>query len=246
MRLRVLSDVHTEFYADHGRAFVESLDPSGVDVLVLAGDIAVGRGIPDALALFCERFATATVLYVHGNHEFYGSSLHEVNGLTLDAQARWDNLRWLDATEATLDGVRFVGAPLWFRDLPYAEPFKRGMNDFFQIAEFESWVYRENARALALFETVIAPGTVVVSHHLPSWKSVDPRYAHSPLNPFFVCDVEPMILRQAPALWIHGHTHASLDYVLGETRVVCNPFGYAEHEENPRFDPGFTVEVNRP
>ncbi len=39
-----------------------------------------------------------------------------------------------------------------------------------------------------------------------------------------------------PQLWVHGHTHASLDYRIGATRVVCNPFGYARDEENPHFE----------
>lgn len=39
---------------------------------------------------------------------------------------------------------------------------------------------------------------------------------------------------RAPALWVHGHIHRSLDYRVGGTRVVCNPRGYPH--ENPRFE----------
>ena len=45
MRLQLLSDLHFEFHRDGGRSFVDSLDPGGIDVLVLAGDIAVGERI---------------------------------------------------------------------------------------------------------------------------------------------------------------------------------------------------------
>ena len=36
-------------------------------------------------------------------------------------------------------------------------------------------------------------------------------------------------------LWMHGHTHEDFDYVLGETRVVCNPRGYVNHENRAGY-----------
>jgi predicted phosphodiesterase len=71
MRIQILSDLHFEFHRDNGRSFVETLDPAGVDALVLAGDISVGDDLPEALGLLCRRFHDAAVIYVHGNHEFY-------------------------------------------------------------------------------------------------------------------------------------------------------------------------------
>lgn len=65
----------------------------------------------------------------------------------------------------------------------------------------------------------------------------------SVFDAFFVCDVEPLVAAAQPKLWIHGHTHESVDYRVGRTRVVCNPHGYAGHAVNARFDPRFTVEV---
>ena len=62
MRIQLLSDLHFEFHRDGGRAFTEALDPSSVDVLVLARDIAVAGGIPPP----CSRYRDAHVVYVHG------------------------------------------------------------------------------------------------------------------------------------------------------------------------------------
>ena len=63
-----------------------------------------------------------------------------------------------------------------------------------------------------------------------------PRYQGSPLNCFFACpEAEAILLEKAPRLWVHGHTHDSLDYQLGKTRVLCNPFGYAGVEMNASF-----------
>jgi predicted phosphodiesterase len=71
MRIQPLSDLHLEFHADSGRAFIDSLNVSDVEVLVLAGDISTySRGLYEQLAGFCDRFAH--VIYVTGNHEYYG------------------------------------------------------------------------------------------------------------------------------------------------------------------------------
>ena len=238
LRCRVLSDLHFEFHDDGARAFVESLDNRNVDVLIVAGDLTTQRHIRAALRMLCDRFRR--VVYVLGNHEFYHSSLRETYESVLAADIEMNNLAILDCDAVTIDDVRFVGCPLWFRRSD-ADP--SGMNDFRLIRDFESWVYEENARCIDYLERTVRPGDVVVTHYLPSQRSVAPRYIGSPLNPFFVCDVGPLIFEQQPALWVHGHTHDSCDYRIGATRVVCNPFGYKDHEENPRFYAGLTVEI---
>jgi hypothetical protein len=43
-------------------------------------------------------------------------------------------------------------------------------------------------------------------------------------------------------LWTHGHTHHCFDYVIGETRVVCNPRGYSGYEQTG-WNPNICIEV---
>ena len=241
MRIQVISDVHFEFHADAGASFVGSLDPRGVDVLVVAGDLAVGEGIGPALDFLCERFAKSVVVYVHGNHEFYRSPREKVVALTRAACGRHRNLRWLDAMLVEIQGVRFLGAPLWFARADAAP--KMEMNDFHQIPKFESWVYTQNARAVEFLDHEMREGDVVVTHHLPAPACVAPAYAGSPLNAFFLCDLEALMIAKRPALWIHGHTHSSVDVMVGATRIVCNPFGYAGYHPNPAFQDGTYLEV---
>jgi predicted phosphodiesterase len=243
-RIRFFSDLHFEFHKDAGASFVESLDPQGVDVLVVAGDLAVADGIGPALDLLCTRFTESDVVYVHGNHEFYGTGREEVLEVTRAAAKRHRNLRWLDGDVVEIAGRRFLGAPMWFaRPDAKAEHAKYGMNDFFQIRALESWVYAENARALALFEKELGEDDIVVTHHLPAQACVAPQWVGHPLNPFFVCDVEAIMRARKPALWIHGHTHDNVDAKVGATRIVCNPFGYVRIEENAGFDEGMTIEL---
>ena len=83
---------------------------------------------------------------------------------------------------------------------------------------------------------------MVITHHSPTPRSIAPRFRGSVLNPAFASDLEPLITRYQPALWIHGHMHNSVDVALGATRVLANPGGY-DAAENPRYDPVLCVEV---
>jgi predicted phosphodiesterase len=243
MRILVMSDSHVEFHSDGGASFVESLDPTGIDVVVLAGDIAVSTEIPAALGLFCRHFRRAQVLYVHGNHEFYSSGVPEVQQLTREAARRHRNLRWLETRTVKFQGQRFLGATLWFARDPDSELSREYLNDFFQIDDFEPWVYEQNRRTVNWLRRAVRPGDVVITHHLPTPKAVAPCFDDSPLNPFFVCDVEDVIQQKRPALWIYGHTHGSADFQLGETRLVCNPLGYVGDEQNAHFDDHCVIEI---
>jgi predicted phosphodiesterase len=73
---------------------------------------------------------------------------------------------------------------------------------------------------------------VVCGHHAPSRQSTHPRYKDDTLmNGGYSSDLEELILnRPCIKLWTHGHTHEPFDYMIGETRIVCNPRGYVGYE----------------
>jgi Icc-related predicted phosphoesterase len=73
---------------------------------------------------------------------------------------------------------------------------------------------------------------VVVGHHAPSRRSTHAMYAHDTImNGGYSTDLDQFIEdRPQIKLWTHGHTHHVFDYMIGETRVVCNPRGYYGHE----------------
>jgi predicted phosphodiesterase len=243
MRIQLLSDLHFEFHRDRGNGFVEWLDPTGVDVLVLAGDVAVAGDIPAALGVICRRYAHARVLYVHGNHEYYGATRQQVVDLTREAMAENANLRWLDSELVEIDGFRFLGTTLWFRPKPEALAWRGLLNDFGRILDFDSWLPSENQRALDFLHAELRPGDVVISHHLPIQNAMSPEFREGPLSPFFVCDVEALIREREPRLWLFGHSHRSYDSHLGRTWLVSNPFGYAALEENGEFDWSCTLDL---
>jgi predicted phosphodiesterase len=238
-KVQLFSDLHFEFHADLGKSFVEALDPTGVDVLIIAGDLASSECLEYALELFCARFPQ--IVYVTGNHEFYGASPAATRSTWLASAKRHKNLHWLDDDAVTIAGTRFVGSTLWF-GRPSNPKLREGLSDYFAIADFEPWVYEKNSAAKKYLANNVHEGDVVVTHHLPSYMSVTPQYAGHPLNPFFVCDVESTILDNRPKLWVHGHSHEPVDYVLSQTRVLSNPHGFPR-ETRPKFQYKLVVEV---
>ena len=253
MKLNILSDLHL------GLGALERPD-NDADVVVLAGDVARPH---EALA-----WASALpkpVLFVAGNHEFYGSTIDETRA-ELRRLCTGTRVRVLDDDECVIDGVRFLGSTLW-TDFLLTGPDHRAMamqtgrrylRDFSRIRrgdavagtpftpENSAALFETHVRWLASALATAHDGpTVVVTHHAPSPRSVHRRFANSPLNPCFISDVEHLMDGARACLWVHGHTHDSFDYVVNGTRVVCNPRGYALAgvNENARFDPNFCIEI---
>jgi predicted phosphodiesterase len=74
---------------------------------------------------------------------------------------------------------------------------------------------------------------VMVTHHTPTHASCHPRYKGDKLmNGGYHSDLSEFILDNPKIkLWTHGHTHDDFDYMVGTTRVVCNPRGYINYED---------------
>jgi hypothetical protein len=170
------------------------------------------------------------VVYVPGNHEFWGPGINPFHGWKRlkKIEREFPNFHALNNELLELDGQRFYGGTMWFPEPPerlVAMKFKKRWPDYFYVEKFEPWVYDSNRLFRENFQ-VVQPGDVVVTHHMPSYQSVAPRYAGDPSNHFYLTPMEDLILAHQPAVWVHGHTHDNFDYRIGETRVVCNPFGY--------------------
>ncbi len=250
MKLSVLSDLHLS----RGALAIPAND---ADAVVLAGDIAR----PKEGIAWASGFAKP-VLYVPGNHEFYGGSIAGTVA-ELRRLSAGSNIHVLDDDEVIIEGVRVLGTTLWTDFMLFGEGEKRAaamreaqrfMRDFSRIRLGESSFTPEASTALfkrhaawlerKLAEPYAGP-TVVNTHHAPSRKSIHPRFADSLMNACFVSDAEHLIERNRARLWIHGHTHDSFDYFVNGTRVLCNPRGYAKDgaNENPLFDVNLSVEV---
>lgn len=234
MKVLTVSDLHCEFHRDGGEALASSLPDA--DVIVLAGDITlVNPKQIGSLDHFTDRYPH--VVFVAGNHEYYGSSVQEVHDRLADYAAQHPTFHWLNKSAVTINGQRFIGGTLWFPHNVQVDIHKRWLTDFRVIEGFSPWVFDECEATKRYLKENVRKEDIVVTHHLPSPRCIHPRYEGSPYNVFFLCDVEDIIDSNRPRLWIHGHTHDSLDREVRETRVICNPFGYARFAENTKFDP---------
>ncbi len=255
MKLHILSDLHLGVGGlGHPR--------NEADLVILAGDITR----PREAAAWAQGF-DKPVLYVPGNHEFYGGSI-EGTIAELKRLCAGTPVQVLDDTEVVIGGVRFLGSTLWTDFRLFDDEARRAaskaeaqrlMRDFSRITldgaagrvftpDDSATLFDRHATWLDTRLSAPHDGpTVVVTHHAPSRRSIHPRFADSLLNAGFVSDAERLIGADRVQLWIHGHTHDSFDYRVHGTRVLCNPRGYAKDgvNENPLFDPDLVVEVGQ-
>lgn len=197
----------------------------------------------DKLKSLCPKVA-GEVLYIPGNHEYYGATPAFVDQCLTALEQSTENLTVLRAGQVyEQHGRRFLGDTLWFPDDPLNAHYAPGMSDFSVIRNFVPWVYERYEACRAFLETEVRPGDIVVTHHLPSPQLIASQYLTSPLNRFFAADLTDLIIEHKPAIWICGHTHTSIDTTIGETRVICNPRGYPNEGQIERFDARLLVEV---
>ena len=248
MRVQFMSDIHTEVWlnSDHGARFIKTLDPRGVDVLVLAGDIGNAETFAPVLRRFCKRYAAAKVVYVLGNHEMYGSSPQATYAAVRVVAAECPNLVFLDNDVVDIDGVMFAGSTLWFPYRPDNLLHQGVWNDFFEITDFLPWVYEQSqVSEQFLCETLMTSRVdVVVTHHLPSYRCVAAQHRGDVANRFVVNPiVERLPPNLLPPVWIFGHAHTPMDGLHHGCRFVSNPRGYPWEVIHP-FRPAVFLDIS--
>jgi predicted phosphohydrolase len=250
VRLHILSDLHLEF-APFTPPRVEA------DVVLLVGDTNLGcTGIDFAT----QAFAGRPVLYVAGNHEYYGGSLPALTE-QMREHAGGTNVRFLENDVVVLNNVRFVGCTLWtdfeLHGPERADEARRAarasLNDYHQIHDSTTGRELEPDDTAALhahsrewllrtLRTSFGGPTVVITHHGPSIRTCAPQYHHEPLAAAFTSDLTDLMGQERVALWVFGHTHYCTDFSVRGTRVVSNQRGYPG-EPTGGFDPGLVLRV---
>jgi predicted phosphodiesterase len=281
MKVRLYSDLHREFDGWEIPKLKDRKKEKNY-VVVLAGDIGVARkhGTYDEfLRDLCDRHKA--VVYVPGNHEYYGDSFDRAWDKIKEMTGDIENLHFLNMDTVVIDDVMFIGATLW-TDMDSESPgtmltAKNYMNDYHVISRLsesdgdDGWAFRGKLQPhhtvsahyqhrdyidSALYAATQGEGlkTFVVTHHGPTWQSVDPQFIGSPLNGAYVSDLTDLIRERGPDVWVHGHTHHTVRYTESQTRVFSNPKGYPERGwrktsesayENPNFrEDGLIPELN--
>ncbi len=244
MNIQLKSDLHWEEDVHSTRVIPSSpeMDDNYVspkaDVLVLAGDMINAKEAHIDYLLHRFKDITIPILYVPGNHEYWDCNFIDAKDL-LKKKLKDTNITLLDRDDAFIvdeqgDQAIFVGATLWTNLIRPDKAFIAGRTkDFERIKGMttNSWSNR-HVHELAHIERILDYRDykdykkVVITHYLPSSKSVPPQHKGNDLNCIFVADdAEGIIVQHQPELWLHGHTHDSNDYLIGKTRVVSNPKG---------------------
>ena len=256
MNIWVMSDLHLE-YRDY------KLDPAGfcpphASVLVLAGDVGNGVEAVEWMNRQQERIGLP-IIFVPGNHDFFdydGTDMFELLEQMKAAANPCVHILYNERIEVS--GVRFLGTTLW-TDYRYSDPPGKSERelmlstslypDYFTIHlggekftpedsvrlhhEARDWLESE---LLGLRDRDKKP-RVVVTHFLPSPRSLDPRFKGKDTSAAFCSELPDALLGLAD-VWLHGHSHYAQDWRgPGGVHVVCNPMGYSDDGEAPGFDP---------
>ena len=261
MKIQLVSDLHLEF----GDIEIKN---NGADVLILSGDICVANELVGNWESVkrtrfdnffeCVSKEFKNVVYVLGNHEHYHGDFATSIKTIREAFKHLSNVHILDIGSVDIDGVLFVGGTLW-TDFNRGDPVvkwdaQRMMNDYRTVCNGgreisflpdDAIMYHEKMlRVIDDICNLDQRPIVVVGHHTPSYQSIMGRYVGDKLNGAYASDLTDFIETHPQIkLWTHGHIHNSADYMIGSTRILCNPRGYYGYEENENFKPEMVVEV---
>jgi len=267
MKIQIVSDLHLEF------SDINIQNTNGADVLILGGDIMLAEKVlrPESeygvrFRDFLKRvsFQFPHVVYIAGNHEFYGGYWSKSLDNLRAACAVHDNVYFLERDTKIINDVVFVGGTLW-TDMNKGDPLtlhavRDMMSDYRAITDDglgytklkparTAERHRETRQYIELIAKENRDKTVVVvGHHTPSYLSCHEMYGNDHImNGAYHSDLTDVILDNPNIrLWTHGHTHHCFDYTVGDCRVVCNPRGYHQTNgwsEDTGWDPEKVVEV---
>lgn len=242
MKIRIYSDLHIEFQA---------FEPpeTEADLVILAGDVHKKTcGVEWANETFA-----CPVIYVCGNHEFYGGHIDET--LKKMRQAAAEHVHVLENEGFVWKGVRILGTTAWTdfsstgNTVIATSVARESMNDFRLIRAEPSYrrlypddVIKRNRVAYAWLNQELGKEfdgkTVVVTHHCPVLEMAgDEHYGH--LTAAY-SNAWPTLIEKAD-YWVFGHTHSFVDTDLAGCRVISNPRGYPREETG--FQPGFEIDI---
>lgn len=249
MKIRIISDIHLEFYDKKIYQLPKIADEENT-ILLLCGDICLSDKFTTFKYFFddvSERFKH--VVYIAGNHEYYGTKFPLVIKRLYEKFETYSNVFFLEKDYVIIDRVKIIGTTLW-TDYDGRNPLsmynaKMFMNDYKKIRTGptgEEWrrklrpedVLFEHDKCLVFLKNEIAKQseewdkTIVMTHHAPTKLSIHHKFKTNELNGCYANSLFDLIYYNTNKIdyWFHGHTHMSCNYKIGESTIICNPEGY--------------------
>jgi len=260
LNVTLVSDLHREFYR-HSTPLFDTLRMELLPqtrICVMAGDVGYpllrrSEGYsPDPsfihiLKEFKKRYPV--VLFVPGNHEYYQAQEYKASMDKIDqvmkraceeAKVIFLNCNtWMD--EET--NCEFIGCTLW--SLMSQQTWLK-MNDSKVFSNVDSLNEKHISHVKWLTQTLTKTDSVgsmptkriVITHHLPSFQMVHPKFTMSTINDGFCSNLEYLLQDKSLnkiSMWLCGHTHEYVQKVIHNVVVVCNPLGYPKESRQTEF-----------
>lgn len=240
MTIQYCSDLHLEFHDNELFLHAFPIIPSA-EILILAGDIVPFYKMHH-FEKFFDKLAVQfkKVYWLPGNHEYYQGNV------AMDRGTRHDQIRKnifiVNNYTVETSNKRIIFSTLWSKISPEKQQFvSTRVSDFFEISYNESSFTPHHFNALHndcltyltnQLETPSTHQTIVVTHHVPTFKNYPSEYEGSMLSEIFTVELKELILRFKPAYWIYGHHHSNVpDFMIGQTRLCTNQLGYVKYRE---------------
>lgn len=249
IKIQYVSDLHLEFHNNFN--LLKTIMHYDSDILIIAGDLDVSRNIANTIEELIS-FKDKPVIYVPGNHDYYGNTKYNVDiniFNIINQEYNKDGLFILNNQTIVLNDIAFIGSTGWWDRIPN-KTCLNGLNDFARIYDINENNYGTNwgKTSKIFFRQELKKyknknKIICISHNGPSHKSIHPKYIDSNINNCFVNEWDDLIKNYNPIAWIHGHTHNTVEYTINNTIVRTNPFGYESLEKNNDFNPYLYLEI---
>lgn len=256
MKIYYASDVHSEYlkYPD-----IPHLDLAA-DVIVFAGDIGIADDTLTFLEAVAETYPHTHLVWVAGNHEFYGTDIESQLYEFRQHSARHPRIHFLENERLQLGGVTFLGCTLWTDFTALGDEMgkecianSQRLADFFYIytqhgkfsaedaiARFRgshSWLKQELANCNP-------QKTLVISHFPPCREARHGEIPEDYLAVYFQANARDLIEEFQPRYWIYGHNHWSDRFLIGDTLLTSNQLGYPQEASvQARFNLRAFIEI---
>ena len=245
LTIQYCSDLHLEF-PENEKYIRENPISIKCDTLILAGDIMLFKDSFEKhwfLDYVSDNFRQ--VFWIPGNHEYYAGADLAIEGFYLNEKIR-TNVHLVNNRVVSYKGTDLIFSTLWSHIADEnAAITAKSVNDFNLILyngkRLTVQKYNElHQHSIEFIGAAIrkseAEEKIIISHHVPSLKLMNPIYNNSNINGAFVTSLEDLIKKWSPDCWIFGHSHYNCGEIqIGKTKMMTNQLGYVQSNEHAGY-----------
>lgn len=261
MKLRIISDIHTDINQDKNYQF-----NFGEDFVIACGDISGDRITTETWI----RSNLKRGIFVEGNHLGYEKVTRDEKDTKqgsieyLNSAFSSEKVKFLENNFYIVDDIVFVGCTLYTDFNLYEDPIyclnhaRKAMNDFRRVKVRDNYYTRKlspydtikwHKQSINFINTTCEKypdkKIVVVTHYAPSVDCISDEYKDDMLSAAYASNLEWIMEENHNlVLWCHGHVHHDVDFVKHGTRVVCCPFGYFNETNRDVKNYGLVIDTN--